>query len=89
MAFEVTEKNAAALEPLFKPWEEPIWHRLSNPVPGGPAETHPGRRHSKCQLVRSIRAQVDGWRKGGYAGVSETSRTLLNFWFNTEQSGHR
>ena len=84
MAFEVTEKNAAALEPLFKPWEEPLQHRLPNPTPGGAAIIAPGRRPSKCPLVRSIRAEVDGWRRGGYAGVSETSRTLLNYWFHSE-----
>jgi type III restriction enzyme len=84
MAFEVTEKNAAALMPLFKPWEEPLQHRLPNPQPGGPAIIQPGRRPSKCPLVRAIRAEVDGWRRGGYAGVSETSRTLLNHWFHTE-----
>lgn len=84
MAFEVTEKNAAALEPLFRPWEEPIRHRVRNPVPGGPAVIAPGRRPSRCPLVRSIRAEVDGWRRGGYAGVSDTARTLLSFWFNTE-----
>jgi type III restriction enzyme len=84
MAFEVTEKNAAALEPLFKPWDEPILHRLPNSVPGAPAIIEPGRRPSKCALVRSIRAEVDGWRRGGYAGISETSKTLLNYWFKSE-----
>ncbi|MBT9142289.1 MAG: hypothetical protein DDT32_00785 [Syntrophomonadaceae bacterium] len=84
MAFEVNEKNAAALEPLFKPWEEPIRHRVPNPEYGGPGLIKPGRRPSKCPLVRGIRAEVDGWRRGGYAGVSQTSRTLLNYWFNTE-----
>ncbi|MBI2907605.1 MAG: DEAD/DEAH box helicase family protein [Chloroflexi bacterium] len=84
MPFEVTESNAAALEPLFKPWEEPVQHRLPNPEHGGPAVVAPGRRPSKCLLVRAIRAEVDGWRRGLYAGVSDTSRDLLNFWFNTE-----
>jgi type III restriction enzyme len=84
MAFEITERNASALEPLFKTWEEPTLHRLPNPKKGEPAIIQPGRRPSKCPLVRSIRAQVDGWRRGGYAGVSEASRTLLKFWFNTE-----
>jgi hypothetical protein len=86
MPFEVTEENASALEPLFKPWEEPVLHRLPNPTPGGPAIVQPGRRPSKCPLVRSIRAEVDGWRRGGYAGVSETSCILMNFWFNTEHT---
>ncbi len=84
MAFELTEKNSAALEPLFKPWEEPIRHRLPNPVKGAAAIIQPGRRPSKVPLVRSIRAQVDGWRRGGYAGISQTSRYLLNYWFHNE-----
>jgi len=84
MAFKVTEKNASALEPLFKPWEEPTLHRLPNPERGKPAIIAPGRRPSKVPLVRSIRAEVDGWRRGGYAGVSETSHTLLNYWFHNE-----
>jgi len=84
MPFEVTERNAAALEPLFKPWEEPISYRIPNSISGGPAIVQPGRRPSKCPLVRSIRAEVDGWRRGGYAGVSDTSRTLLTYWFETE-----
>jgi type III restriction enzyme len=84
MPFEVTELNAAALEPLFKPWEEPIQHRLPNIVPGGTSHITPGRRLSKCPLVRSIRAEVDEWRRGGYGGVSDTSRYLLEHWFNTE-----
>ncbi|MGH2543444.1 MAG: DEAD/DEAH box helicase family protein, partial [Ardenticatenaceae bacterium] len=84
MAFQVTEHNAAALEPLFKPWEEPLRHRLPNPKPGAAALVQPGRRPSKVPLVRAIRAEVDGWRRGGYAGVSQTTRYLLTYWFNTE-----
>ena len=85
MAFEVTEHNASALEPLFSPWEEPTQYRMPNPM-GGPALIEPGRRPSKCPLVRSIRAQVDGWRQGGYAGASKTSRYLMNHWFMTEHT---
>ena len=84
MPFEVTEQNAAALEPLFKPWEEPIQHRIPNSVSGGPAIIQPGRRPSKVPLVRGIRAEVDAWRRGGYGGISETSRTLLTYWFETD-----
>lgn len=87
MAFEVDEKNAIALRPLFKPWEEPIRHRIPNAEKyGGPAIVKPGRRPSKCPLVRGIRAEVDGWRRGGYAGVSQTTRTLLDYWFNNEHA---
>ncbi|MGB9670532.1 MAG: DEAD/DEAH box helicase family protein [Halothiobacillaceae bacterium] len=84
MPFEITQQNASALEPLFKPWEEPTMHRLPNPQPGQPAIIAPGRRPSKVPLVRAIRAEVDAWRRGGYAGVSETSRTLLHHWFDSE-----
>nr|MBC7244610.1 DEAD/DEAH box helicase family protein [Chloroflexota bacterium] len=84
MPFEITQQNASALEPLFKPWEEPTLHRLPNPTPGEPAIIAPGRRPSKVPLVRAIRAEVDAWRRGGYAGVSDTSRALLQHWFNNE-----
>jgi type III restriction enzyme len=84
MPFEITEQNAAALESLFKPWEEPLLHRTPNPVSGGQAIIQPGRRPSKVPLVRGIRAEVDSWRRGGYGGISDTSRTLLTFWFDTD-----
>lgn len=84
MPFQFTEQNAAALEPLFKPWEEPNRHRLPNPKQGAPALVQPGRRPSKAPLVRGIRAQVDDWRRSGYAGASSTTRTLLDYWFNAE-----
>ena len=35
-------------------------------------------------LVALIRSEVNAWRKAGYAGGSETSLALLNWWFNTE-----
>ncbi|MFN4294697.1 MAG: DEAD/DEAH box helicase [Thermoflexales bacterium] len=84
MAFEVSATNLSALEPLFKPWEEPTRHRQPNRTPGEPAIIAPGRRPSKAPLVRAIRAEVDAWRRSGYAGVSETSRTLLRHWFENE-----
>jgi len=71
--------------PLFKPWEEPIQHRLPNPdKAGGISLIVAGRRPSKVTIVRAIRAEVDAWRAGGYAGVSRTSQYLLNHWFRTE-----
>lgn len=84
MPFEVTQQNLAALQPIFKPWEEPTCHRVPNPEPGGPAIIKPGRRPSKCPLVGAIRAYVDAWRRGGYAGASETSRYLLTYWFESD-----
>jgi len=84
MAVEITEKNLDALKPLYKPWEEPTCYRA--PGSSGTAQIMPGRRPSKCPLVRAIRAEVDAWRRGGYSGVSETSRTLLHHWFHTEHT---
>ena len=37
-------------------------------------------------LVHKVRHAVKNWRDSNYKGVSETSRNLLNFWFNTERS---
>ena len=84
MPFEVTAQNASALEPLFKPWEEPTLHRLPNPERGRAAIIAPGRRLSKVPLVRTTRAEVDAWRRADYSGASETSRTLLHHWFLNE-----
>ena len=35
-------------------------------------------------LVPELRRQVARWRDSGYEGVSETSQTLLNWWFKTD-----
>ena len=34
-------------------------------------------------LVQKIREQVKTWRANNYSGASATSKTLLNWWFNT------
>ena len=34
-------------------------------------------------LVHKIREQVKGWRDNSYSGATETSKALLNWWFNT------
>jgi type III restriction enzyme len=36
-------------------------------------------------LVNQIRPRVDAWRDGGYAGVTATTRTLLEHWNDIEQ----
>lgn len=35
-------------------------------------------------LVAKIRKEVSEWRRKGYAGASDTSRSLLHWWFETE-----
>ncbi len=34
-------------------------------------------------LVPQLRKQVKEWRDNGYTGAADTSRSLLNWWFNT------
>lgn len=34
--------------------------------------------------VPAIREEVRDWRAGGYKGATDTSRLLLNYWFNTD-----
>ena len=34
-------------------------------------------------LVQKVREQVKTWRDDNYSGASETSKALLNWWFNT------
>jgi type III restriction enzyme len=34
-------------------------------------------------LVPVLRKRVKGWRESGYVGATETSKSLLNWWFNT------
>jgi len=84
MATILNERNIDALKPIFKPWEEPTGYRTPGNKDDSPARVEPGRRPSRCPLVRVIRSEVDMWRRGGYAGVSETSRYLLDYWFNTD-----
>jgi type III restriction enzyme len=42
------------------------------------------RPDSAAPLVPRIRAEVDGWRRAGYAGASATSKRLLEHWFLDE-----
>jgi type III restriction enzyme len=35
-------------------------------------------------LVHKIRLAVEKWREAGYEGASQTSKSLMNFWFNRE-----
>ena len=39
---------------------------------------------STAPCVPAIREAVSAWRDGGYKGVTDTTRTLLNFWFQTD-----
>ena len=41
-------------------------------------------RSSTAPCVPAIREAVEFWRKGGYKGVTPTTRLLLNHWFRTD-----
>lgn len=47
------------------------------------------RRISASPIVNSLREAVFNWRKNDYKGASETSKTLLNFWFEEEHKDFR
>src|SRR5438552_2237748 len=72
--------NPSALEPLFKPWEEPNRHRVKGEK-NRPGVAAKGRRPSRIAIVQNLRSEVRLWREGFYAGVSDTTRHLLNHWF--------
>jgi type III restriction enzyme len=72
----------SALEPLFAPWEEPNSHRVRADSEGEPARIVKGRRPSPIRIAQNVRGAVREWREGFYAGASDTSRYLLDHWFN-------
>ena len=74
--------NPSALEPLFAPWEEPHSHRIRAEREGEPAKTIKGRRPSPIVISQNIRGEVREWRAAFYAGASDTTRYLLDYWFN-------
>ncbi|MGA7383832.1 MAG: DEAD/DEAH box helicase family protein [Methylocella sp.] len=49
-------------------------------------------RVGTAPLVPGIREKVKAWREGGYNGISDTTRILLNYWFCTDHrlaNGHK
>lgn len=77
--------NKEALEPLFSAWEEPSRHRVKA-EDGAGAKIVQGRRRSGITIAQNLRSDLREWRDSFYAGASETSRHLLDYWFNR---GHR
>lgn len=77
---EAISINAAALEPLFAPWEEPSKHRVRG-AKGQPPEIKTYRRQSPIRMVNPLRAAVKEWRELNYFGASDTTRELMAYWF--------
>jgi type III restriction enzyme len=76
--------NAAALEPLYAPHEEPNRHRVRAKQPGAPAEIVKGRRRSDIVVANNLRWAVKQWREAEYPAVSDTTRELLQHWFERD-----
>ena len=72
-----------ALHPDFP--ESP--HEIIDPsvrwLPDNEALRDTNYRELLPPLVHKIREQVKGWRDDSYSGATDTSRALLNWWFNT------
>jgi type III restriction enzyme len=41
-------------------------------------------RVATAPLVPGVREKVKAWREGGYKGISDTTRILLNYWFYSD-----
>ena len=76
--------NPGALEPLFGPSDFPNAHRARSASPGAPAEVIVGRRPSPITVTQYLRLEVSDWRDACYAGASDTSIELLNYWFHSD-----
>ncbi len=71
--------------PNRRPWERPASYLVKDEaVPTGWRVDDSGRRPSRLLLVPKIRAAVDSWRDGGYAGASEVTRRLFAYWFDED-----
>jgi len=73
--------NAAALAPLFNTWEEPNAHRVRADVPSEPAKVEKFRRASSIIIAQNLRSAIKDWRNAYYSGASDTTRHLLDHWF--------
>ncbi|MFT3991402.1 MAG: DEAD/DEAH box helicase family protein [Luteolibacter sp.] len=69
-----------SLEPLFSAWEEPVKHRVR--ADGGGAAIRDHRRPTGIMIAQHLRGAVKDWRDSFYPGASDTTRYLLNHWFN-------
>ncbi len=70
-----------------RPWEKPTSHLVKDDdAPTGWLEDSSGRRPSNLLLVPKIRKAVDNWRDSGYAGASEVTLRLFEYWFEEDHS---
>jgi len=75
-----------------RPWEKPTSFLVKDDeAPTGWRENTSGRRPSQLLLVPRIRPIVDAWRMGDpskgiepYAGASDVTQRLFEYWFNED-----
>ena len=79
MTSEVTEENASALEPLFRLWEQPILHRLLNPLQGAPPEVWEFRvgGYQVCEKDGPSENLIATFHKGSQTRTGEKSPAQL------------
>jgi type III restriction enzyme len=71
--------------PDRRPWEKPSSFLVKDAAaPSGWRVNNSGRRASRLLLVSKLRAAVDSWRDGGYAGASFVTRRLFEYWFEED-----
>lgn len=77
-----------ALHPNFP--ESP--HAILDPAmrwfPADEALSDTSMEKLRSPLVLQLRNKVKAWRDSGYVGATDTSKSLLNYWFNTPQLIH-
>ncbi len=70
--------------PGRRPWEKPTQHLVKDESLPTSWRVEEGRRPSRLLLVPKVREAVGAWRAGGYAGASEVTRRLFEYWFEED-----
>ena len=70
--------------PYRQPWDTPTKHLVKDGDAEGGWSVTDGRRPSRLLLITKIRSAVDAWREQGYPGVADTTRRLLEYWFEED-----
>lgn len=78
--------NLSVLEPLYLPHEMPLFHRVRAEREGEHAKIVKGRRPSDIVIAQNLRRYVTEWRETDYAGASDTTRELLQHWFERDHT---
>jgi type III restriction enzyme len=81
----ITYDKALPEIPGRRPWEKPTSYLVKDDkAPTGWREESSCRRPSLLLLVPKIRMAVDSWRAQGYAGASDVTKRLFEYWFDED-----